>query len=172
MAGKTPGLDFAIQMAVRDLLKLAFGFVGGTSWDEFSKVFNEGATEKYNVSVLEEMSRTKTVKGVERGGARAGIVVRKAEPCKLRCVTIQMVGPSKYQGNGLARALAVRLCIALMGCFASGFELPQPTQSSNPVIGAYKCPAFGVVAYGPPSGLPAPPDVAIPKPIATANSLA
>jgi hypothetical protein len=66
MAGKTPGLDFAIQMAVRDLLKLAFGFVGGTSWDEFSKVFNEGATEKYNVSVLEEMSRTKTVKGVER----------------------------------------------------------------------------------------------------------
>ena len=66
MAGKTPGLDFAIQMAVRDLLKVAFGFVGGTSWDEFSKVFNEGATEKYNVSVLEEMSRTKTVKGVER----------------------------------------------------------------------------------------------------------
>ncbi len=90
MAGKTPGLYFAIQMAVRDLLKLAFGFVGGTSWDEFSKVFNEGATEKYNVSVLEEMSRTKTVKGVERGGARAGIVVRKAEPCKLRCVTIQI----------------------------------------------------------------------------------
>ncbi len=96
----------------------------------------------------------------------------KAEPCKLRCVTIQMVGPAKYQGNGLARLLAVRLCIALMGCSALGFELPQPTQSSNTVIGAYKPPPFGVVAYGPPSGLPSLPDVAIPKPIAMANSLA
>src|SRR3954462_2767027 len=66
MPGRTSGLDFAIQMAVRDLLKLAFGLVGGTSRDEFSKVFNEGATDKYNVSVLEEMSRTKTVDGVER----------------------------------------------------------------------------------------------------------
>src|SRR3954452_13852587 len=47
----------------------------------------------------------------------------KAEPCKLRCVTIQMVGPAKYQRNGLARLLAVRLCIALMGCSALGFEL-------------------------------------------------
>ena len=102
--------------------------------------------------------------------ARAGIVVWKAEPCKLRCVTIQMVGPSKYRGNGLARALAVRVCIALMGCI--GFRAAQPTQSSNPIIGAYKCPAFGLVAYGPPSGLPPPPDVGIPKPIATANSLA
>ena len=89
----------------------------------------------------------------------------KAEPCKSRCVTIQMVGPAKYQGNGLARLLAVRLCIALMG-------VPPPTQSSNPVIGAYKPPPFGIVAYGPPSGLPSLPDVAIPKPIAMANSLA
>jgi hypothetical protein len=96
----------------------------------------------------------------------------KAEPCKLRCVTIQMVGPAKYQGNGLARLLAVRLCIALMGCSALGFELPQPTQSSNTVIGAYKPPPFGVVAYGPPSGLPSLPDVTIPKPIAMVNSLA
>ena len=53
--------------------------------------------------------------------------------------------PAKYQGNGLARLLAVRLCIALMGCSALGFELPQPTQSSNPVIGAYKPPPFGIV---------------------------
>jgi hypothetical protein len=81
-----------------------------------------------------------------------------------------MVGPAKYQATGLARALAVRLCIALMGCFAFGYELPQPTH--NPVIGAFTPPPLGVVAYGPPSGLPPPPDVAIPKPIATANSLA
>ena len=77
-----------------------------------------------------------------------------------------MVGPAKYLG--LARLLAVRLCIVLMGCSALGFELPQPTE----VLGAYKPSPFGVVAYGPPSGLPSLPDVAIPKPIAMANSLA
>ena len=42
-----------------------------------------------------------------------------------------MVGPAKYQGNGLARLLAVRLCIALMGCSALGFELPQPARQSG-----------------------------------------
>ena len=47
-------------------------------------------------------------------------------------------GPAKYQGNGLARSLAVRLCIALMGCSALGSELPQPTQSSPSVSQGHK----------------------------------
>ena len=84
-----------------------------------------------------------------------------------------MAGYAKYEREGLARGLAVRLYLVLMGCFAFGqCELPQHMQSSNPVIAACKPPSLRVIAYGPPSGLPPPADVAIPKPIATANSLA
>ena len=83
-----------------------------------------------------------------------------------------MARHAKYEREGLARGLAVRLYLVLMGCFAFGqCELPQHMQSSNPVI-AYMPSSLSVIAYGPSSGLPPPADVAIPKPIATANSLA
>ena len=81
-----------------------------------------------------------------------------------------MAGHAKYQRKGLARGL--RLYIVLVGCFAYGqCELPQPMQSSNPVIAAYKPPSLRVIAYGPPSGLPPPSDVAIPKPMARLTRL-
>ena len=35
-----------------------------------------------------------------------------------------------------------------------------------------QAPALKVIAYGPPSGLPPPPDVTVPKPIVTADALA
>ena len=95
---------------------------------------------------------------------------RRAEPGKLRSVTGQMARHAKYRRKGLASAL--RLYVGLTGCFAFGLcALPQPMQSCNPVI-AYMPSSLSVIAYGPSSGLPPPADVAIPKPIATANSLA
>ena len=75
---------------------------------------------------------------------------------------------TEYERDGLAGARAIRLCLycAIAGCFASGlYELLQPMRSSEP-------PPLKVIAYGPPSGLPPPPAVPIPKPIATADLLA
>ena len=89
---------------------------------------------------------------------------------KLRSVTGQMARHAKSRRKGLTRGLP--LYVGLMGCFAFGLcALPQPMQSCNPVI-AYMPSSLSVIAYGPSSGLPPPADVAIPKPIATANSLA
>ena len=81
-----------------------------------------------------------------------------------------MARHAKYRRKGLASAL--RLYVGLTGCFAFGLcALPQPVQSCNPVI-AYMPSSLSVIAYGPSSGLRPPADAAIPKPIATANSLA
>ena len=63
-----PGLDIPNQMAVRDLLKEAYAFVGET-WAIFAKILNEGETDrafKQDASVLEEMTRTKKTDGIER----------------------------------------------------------------------------------------------------------
>ena len=111
-----------------------------------------------------------------RGGIRAGLGTGQAKTGNIAAIgdalRVQMAGHAKYQRQRLARGPAVRLYIALTGCFAFGLcELPHCMQSSNPVIAACKPPSLRVIAYGPPSGLPPPPDVAIPKPIATANSL-
>jgi hypothetical protein len=85
---------------------------------------------------------------------------------------LQMAGHARYQRD-VARGLAVGVGVALTGCFAFGlYELSQPSQSSNPVIAAYKSPSLKVIGYGPPSGMPPPPDMAIPKPIVAANLLA
>jgi hypothetical protein len=106
----------------------------------------------------------------EAQNIRAERPCRRAEPGKLRSVTGQMAKHAKYRRKGLARAL--RLYVGLTGCFAFGLcALTQPMQSRNPVI-AYMPFSLSVIAYGPSSGLPPPGDVAIPKPIATANSLA
>jgi hypothetical protein len=84
---------------------------------------------------------------------------------------IQMAGHAKSARR--SEGLAVGVGVALTGCFAFGlYESPSPSQSSNPVIAAYKSPSLRVIAYGPPSGLPPPPDMAIPKPIVAANLLA
>jgi hypothetical protein len=66
----------------------------------------------------------------------------------------------------------MHLCLycAVGGCFAFGlYVLLQPTRVANPGIGAYKPPPATVIAYGPSSGLPPPPDVTVPQPIATDN---
>jgi hypothetical protein len=59
-------LDIPTQMAVQELLKEAFAFVGGTSWDSFAKLFNAGAKDKYDVVHLEEMARHKKVRDEHR----------------------------------------------------------------------------------------------------------
>ena len=76
----------------------------------------------------------------------------------------------QYQRDGLAGALAIHLCLycAVGGCFAFGLhELLQPTRFVNPGIAAYKPPPATVIAYGPSSGLPPPPDVTVPAPVVT-----
>ena len=76
----------------------------------------------------------------------------------------------QYQRDGLAGALAIHLCIycAVGGCFAFGlYELLQPTRFVNPGIAAYKPSPATVIAYGPSSGLPPPPDVTVPAPVVT-----
>ena len=76
----------------------------------------------------------------------------------------------QYQRDGLAGALAIHLCLycAVGGCFAFGlYELLQPTRFVNPGIAAYKPPPATVIAYGPSSGLPPPPDVTVPAPVVT-----
>src|SRR4051812_13888157 len=81
-----------------------------------------------------------------------------------------MAGYPQCQRDGLAAALAIHLCIycAVGGCFAFGlYELLQPTRFSNPGIAAYNPPPRTVIAYGPSSGFPPPPDVNIPQLIAT-----
>jgi len=75
-----------------------------------------------------------------------------------------MTAYAKRAQDYLAKALAncLRLCFAFV---AFGlYELSQPT--------TYQAPALKVIAYGPPSGLPPPPDVTVPKPIVTADALA
>src|SRR3954452_16397314 len=73
--------------------------------------------------------------------------------------------------SGLAGALAIHLCLcAIGGCFAFGlYELLQPTRVNNPGIANYKPPPATVIAYGPSSGLPPPPDATVPQPIVTDN---
>ncbi len=83
-----------------------------------------------------------------------------------------MTAYGKRAQDYVARALANCLCLCF-ACVAFGlYGLSQPTHNSNPGIKAYKAPALKVIAYGPPSGLPPPPNVTVPKPIATAEALA
>jgi hypothetical protein len=75
---------------------------------------------------------------------------------------------AQYQRDGLAGALAIHLCLycAVGGCFAFGlYGLLQPTRFVNPGIAAYHPPPATVIAYGPSSGLPPPPDVTVPQPV-------
>jgi hypothetical protein len=81
-----------------------------------------------------------------------------------------MAGYARYRGNGLAGALAIHLliyCTVGAGFFFGLYELLQPTRFNNPGIPAYKPPPRTVIAYGPSSGFPPPPDATIPQPITT-----
>jgi hypothetical protein len=79
-------------------------------------------------------------------------------------VPTEMAVYSQFQRDGLTGgALAICLLFAAGGCC----ELLQPTRVNNPGFAAYK-PAT-VIAYGPSSGLPPPPDVYVPQPITTDN---
>jgi hypothetical protein len=81
-----------------------------------------------------------------------------------------MAGYVRYQRDGLAGALTIHLLIycAVGGGFFWGlYEFLQPTRFNNPGIAAYKAPPRTVIAYGPSSGFPPPPDATIPQPITT-----
>ena len=89
--------------------------------------------------------------------------LRQAEPIKLRCVLLHMRACAKPERNRLAGTLAnIFALLPLLSAYTG-----QPTHDISPGI-----PTWQVIAYGPPSGLPPPPNVTVPKPIATADALA
>jgi hypothetical protein len=83
-----------------------------------------------------------------------------------------MAGYAHYQRDGLAGALALHLfiyCAVGVGFFFGLYGLLQPTRINNPGSAAYKPAPGTVIAYGPSSGFPPPPDATIPQPITTDN---
>jgi hypothetical protein len=65
-----------------------------------------------------------------------------------------MTAYAKRAQDYLAKALANCLCLCFAFVAFGLYELSQPT--------TYQAPALKVIAYGPPSGLPPPPDVTLP----------
>jgi hypothetical protein len=98
----------------------------------------------------------------------------KAEPTSSSRRSDDMAGYPRYQGDGLAGALAIHLCIYCFvgGCFAFGlYELLQPTRSINPGLAAYKPPPATVISYGTSSSQAAPSYPVPMEPVAAAALL-